>query len=189
MSYISLVIAITAIFVAGFALLVSIGVGLRVLRSESIRSAFQSRQGLPTGSPVPEEALKINVFDWRAEHAMVVFASASCEACTKLLEVLSGHAELLTGVPCLVVETAGGNDLSLRKLADFPAQWFVDREGVLGRAFATQVTPYTFYLRAGRVVDQIVGPDVVRLLEMLRKPNPLETQLLAPTPDHTLTRR
>lgn len=170
-NYIALVMAAVSLVFSVLALLLVAGLSLRQERLSKVASLLRGTQvGLVAGQRAPTEVLEELVGErslvdrWSRGPTLLAFVAQSCSSChtllTNLNEVLVGESS----IDAVVVEEPEGKATqprhSLRELATFDATWLWDGAGAALRAFATEVTPHTFLIKDGVVVDQVAGPNV-----------------------------
>jgi len=153
-------IAVVALALSLFSLLISIGSAGRMVRLERRLSPT----GLPAGSAVPREVFAslfeaTSVEGWLKGPTLLVLASPSCEPCRDLIELLN-EKPADAAVRLVVVEPESEASHSLQGLARFAASWKTDSTGMVRAAFQTQASPHSFLISDGRVIQQIVGPNI-----------------------------
>jgi thiol-disulfide isomerase/thioredoxin len=122
--------------------------------------------GLAAGALVPPAAMR-KLAGGRSDRddppaLLVTFLSESCPPCRELLDSLAmAENHIRTPLLIVVVDTAAPTP---RELPAFDVTWLSDPDRQLQAQFQSRATPHTFLIGGVRVVDQIVGMEVERLL-------------------------
>lgn len=162
MSTLALVAGLLGLAVAVVALAVAAGTAARLERLEARR--LPERIGLSPGSSISAAVFSGLLADDQADAlvrgpSLVLFVSPQCAPCRALVE--ESPAELAPGWALVAIEPDGTTATdSLRNRGHLAALWLVDAGGRIKVAFDTNATPHAFFVRDGRVVDQVVGAGV-----------------------------
>jgi hypothetical protein len=121
--------------------------------------------GMPVGTSLDASAfqglLEPSAVDaLLGQRAVIVFLSADCGACPRVVSQLNSMTGYMNGMPLLIVEPESS---SLRDAAKFHATWIVDHSRRLSQMFQNRVTPTAYLLERGRVSDHCGGMEVDRL--------------------------
>ncbi len=162
MSTLALVVGLLGLAVAVVALAVAAGTAARLERLEARR--LPERIGLSPGSSISADVFSGLVADDQADAlvrgpSLVLFVSPQCAPCRDLVE--DSPAELAPGWALVAIEPDGTTATdSTRNRGHLTGLWLVDVGSRVRVAFDTTATPHAFFVRDGRVVDQIVGAGV-----------------------------
>ncbi|MEX0629639.1 MAG: hypothetical protein WEE67_04270 [Chloroflexota bacterium] len=156
---------------AAFAIALMLGLLVRVKRLEE--SGMRAPTfGLEIGDPAPREAIEASLGTQAPAlvegPSLWFFASGGCEACQDLIGNMNAQRTELPTEGVLMVLPKPADIDALRSDAQFAAEWIVDSNDTLRTAFQALATPMGFVVRDGEIADRELGPNIERMLRVVR---------------------
>ncbi|PZR63933.1 MAG: hypothetical protein DLM71_03565 [Chloroflexi bacterium] len=172
MDVLALCLAAAALLLSMVAVLLAVGVTLRVSHMEG-HGAPTPSAGLAVGSEIPRPFVASlppgsDIEAWLEGPSLIVFAAANCQPCRELMASISDTDLHLFGNRVAIIERPGPDGSPLTDSVRCEADYVTDPDGGLAKAFETNVTPHSFAILGGRIAAQTIGAEVTQLAAIIR---------------------